>query len=204
LSYLFIDSTYDLTIGVLDDGLKWLSFDKFSGQKASAIIQSKAYEKLKELGIKSEDLKGIITIVGPGFYTGLRLAEGFADVFSFFGVKQFSFYSYEIPLWCGHDQGKWFTKAYRGEYFFHHWQGSHSTQDLVIAKEISDHITDEQFFIHSDASLDTISSSLIKNPIRTTDLLKDHPASIFPEVLKRKKREPFYFRAPEDEFKANP
>ena len=202
MSYLFIDSTYDLTLGVVDDELKWLSFERFTGQKASAVIQLKAHELLTKHGIHPADLKGIITVNGPGFYTGLRLAEGFSDVFNFFGVKQFSFYSYEIPLWCGIDQGIWFTKAYRGEYFLYQWSGDKSEQKLLPAKELV--IPDQKIFIHSELSLDALTTPLIHEPVRTIDLLKDHPHRIFKEVLKGLKREPFYFRAPEDEFKVNP
>jgi tRNA threonylcarbamoyladenosine biosynthesis protein TsaB len=204
LSYLFIDSTYDLTLGVLDDGFKWLSFEKIVGQKASAVIQGKAYELLSKHHIRPQDLTGIITVNGPGFYTGLRLAEGFADVFSFFGVRQFSFYSYEIPLWCGFESGTWFTKAYRGEYFFYRWDKENAKQELVSAKELTNVITAEQFFIHSPGSLDLVSTELIKNPIETHNLLQNHPDKIFPHVVSGLKREPFYFRAPEDEFKVNP
>lgn len=204
MSYLFIDSTYELTLGVLDDGFKWLSFERFTGQKASAIIQGKAYEFLNRHKIRPENLTGIITVNGPGFYTGLRLAEGFSDVFSFFGIKQFSLYSYEIPLWCGHDSGTWFTKAYRGEYFFYRWKNAEHSQDLLSSKELDASKFEGAFFIHSQASLDALSTGLVKDPIETHDLLSKYPEKIFPHVLDGQKREPFYFRAPEDEFKANP
>ena len=204
MSYLFIDSTYDLTLGVLDDGLNWLSFEKIVGQKASAVIQGKANELLSKHNIQPQELSGIITVNGPGFYTGLRLAEGFSDVFSFFGVKQYSFYSYEIPLWCGYDRGIWFTKAYRGEYFFYRWDREVFSQELKAASELSQSITSEQFFIHSPGSLDTISAELIKSPIETHELLQKHPQKIFPHIVTGLRREPFYFRAPEDEFKVNP
>lgn len=204
MSYLFIDSTYDLTLGVLDDGLRWLSLETFTNQKASAVIQAKAHELLKIHSINPTELSGVITVNGPGFYTGLRLAEGFSDVFKFFGVKQFSFYSYEIPYWCGYTSGTWFTKAYRGEYFFYRWENAQSEKKLVSSKELAGEISSEQFFIHSEASLDTLSTSLISNPVMTNELLKTHPEKIFKEVLKGRFKEPFYFRAPEDEFKANP
>jgi tRNA threonylcarbamoyladenosine biosynthesis protein TsaB len=204
LSYLFIDSTYELLIGVLDDGMNWLSFERYTGQKASAIIQKNAFELLKSNGISPQELSGIITVNGPGFYTGLRLAEGFADVFSFFGVKTYSFYSYEIPRWCGHQSGGWFTKAYRGEYYLYQWDGDKNTTKLYSVKEIEQGLPDIQMFIHTASSLDEKSSNLLKAPISTFDLLKEHPEKIFKEVLKGPKREPFYFRAPEDEFKVNP
>lgn len=185
--------------------MRWVSLETHKDQKASAIIQTKAAELLFKCNLRPTDLKGIITVNGPGFYTGLRLSEGFSDVFAFFNIPQFSFYSYEIPLWCGFRKGTWFTKAYRGEYFFYSWDGESSAQKLVSLKELDSSISSDQYFIHSEGSLDEKSSSLLKNPIKTIDLLRERAADIFPNVLKNHlKREAFYFRAPEDEFKANP
>lgn len=206
MSYLFIDSTYDLTIGVLDDGLSWLSFETLSGQKVSTVIQARAHEFLKQHKIEPGNLKGIFTINGPGFYTGLRLSEGFADVLKFFGVPAFSFYSYEIPNWCGKESGTWFTKAYRGEYFLYKWQGDQGEQQLLSSKEIPEALAKlDKIFIHSQSSLDKLSTDLIQNSATTLDLLKNYPKEIFSKVLELGlKRDAFYFRAPEDEFKVNP
>ena len=204
MSYLFVDSTYDLNLGLLDDGFNWLGIEKFKGQKASAIIQTESYKLLEKNNLKMRDLKGIITVNGPGFYTGLRLSEGLSDVFSFFGCKQYSFYSYEIPKWCGYETGLWFTKAYRGEYFIHQWGHDKVSQKLIAVKEIDTHIEDVKHFIHSEASLDQHSSSVLRDPIHTSDLILKHSFEIFTEVLNAEKKEPFYFRAPEDEFKVNP
>ncbi len=204
MNYLFIDSTYDLTIGLLSDELKWLDLEHHAGQKASMVIQSRALELINKTHLRPQDLNGVITVNGPGFYTGLRLAEGFSDVFLFFGVKQYSLYSYEIPYWCGFDTGVWFTKAYRGEYFLHKWTGSNWSQYLISATQIKDHVGSEHFFIHSSVSLDTASQLLVENPIHSSDLLKKHPKKIFEKALVSHKREPFYFRPPEDEFKVNP
>lgn len=204
MSYLFIDSTYDLRLGVLNDELEWLSLEELTGFKASAILQRKSYELLKKFNIAPTELKGIISIVGPGFYTGLRLAEGFANVFSFFGVKEYSFYSYEVPRWCGEKAGTWFTKAYRGEYFLYHWDGENSHQELISVKDLSEKLVPRNYFIHSVASLDSHCESLLPNAKKTTDLLRVNSKKVFTEVLKGERKEPFYFRAPEDEFKVNP
>ena len=206
MSYLFIDSTYELSLGVLDDGLNWLAFESHGGgQKASAIIQGRSHELLSKFNLNPKELSGIIIVNGPGFYTGLRLAEGFADVFTFFGVKQFSLYSYEIPLWCGYESGTWFTKAYRGEYYYYHWDKAGSKQELLAVKDIERGLKGQQIFIHSQASLDAVSTALISQPIETTDLLKKNSKEIFSQVINNNlKRESFYFRAPEDEFKVNP
>ena len=206
MSYLFIDSTYDLTLGVLEDELKWLSFEKVSGQKVSVVLQSKVHELLKKHEIKAQELTGIIIVNGPGFYTGLRLSEGLSDVFQFFNVPSFAFYTYEIPAWCGIKSGTWFTKAYRGEYFLYHWDENGTRTELLSLKELPEVLPKhKQVYIHSESSLDDLSRGLIAEAISTNELLKNNPKDIFQSVIDGKlKREAFYFRAPEDEFKANP
>jgi hypothetical protein len=52
--------------------------------------------------------------------------------------------------------------------------------------------------------LDSLSQTLLDNPIHSSDLLRQYPARIFKKVLADQRREPFYFRPPEDEFKVNP
>ncbi len=204
MSYLFIDSTYDLNIGLLDEDLKWLGFKKIKGQKASAIIQLESYQLLESNHLSVKNLKGILTVNGPGFYTGLRLSEGLSDVFHFFGIKQYSFYSHDIPKWCGIESGIWFTKAYRGEYFIHQWQNEQTDQKLIGVNEIEKQLKSGRFFIHSEASLDQHSSPFLVGAEHTSELIQKHSVKIFSEVLKGVKKEPFYFRAPEDEFKVNP
>ena len=76
--------------------------------------------------------------------------------------------------------------------------------ELVSVKEIETHIDDVKHFIHSEASLDQHSSSILREPIHTSELILKYSFKIFTEVLRAEKKEPFYFRAPEDEFKVNP
>lgn len=204
MNYLFIDSTYDFYLGILNENLEWVSFEKFTDQKASAIIQRKIYDVLEKNSIQIKSLAGVICVNGPGFYTGLRLAEGLSDVFSFFGIPNNSFYSYEVPLWCGYEEGSWFTKAYRGEYFFNHWDKASSQNELIDSKKVLNSLEGKNCFIHSLASLDSLTTPLLQNSVQTIDLIRHHPDKIFPHVIEKKQVEPFYFRAPEDEFKVNP
>jgi tRNA threonylcarbamoyladenosine biosynthesis protein TsaB len=207
LASLFIDSTYDITLGILDDNLGWIKFEKFLGQKASAIIQTETHHLLKSLDLKITDLTSIITIAGPGFYTGLRLSEGFSDVLIFTGLKHYSFLSYDIPALSGVSSGVWMTKAYRGEYFFHFWDGSTSRNELVAAKDLPkflESVDKSSFYIHSDSAIDELSRNLLQKTHTTCELLKNKPQSIFSTVLKSQmKVDSFYFRAPEDEFKVS-
>jgi tRNA threonylcarbamoyladenosine biosynthesis protein TsaB len=160
---------------------------------------------LKEKGVEMKDLSAVITVAGPGFYTGLRLSEGFADVTKFFQIPHYSFYSHEIPGWLGHEEGAWVTKAYRGEYFIYQWKGVVGKQNLIETKNLQDFKLPSEVFIHSETALDEKLRALVGNATSTLELLKSSPKKIFQHVFQEKSvRESFYFRAPEDEFRMNP
>lgn len=207
MSSLFVDSTYDITLGVLDDELGWINFERFVGQKSSHILQKETHRLLSEAHVKPSHLKKIITIGGPGFYTGLRLSEGIADVFTFSGIKHYSFLTYDIPSLLGVHEGIWMTKAYRGEYFFHVWKDGFSENILIAEKELEKYVNGlnlEQVYIHSDSALDELSRRLIPNAKPTHDLLKANSKVIFNHFIGiNSKVESFYFRAPEDEFRVS-
>lgn len=207
MASLFIDSTYDVTLGILDDSQGWIQFEKFTNQKASAIIQTETHNLLIKAGLKIADIDSVITVAGPGFYTGLRLSEGFADVFIFNGKKHYSFMTYDIPKMTGVKSGVWMTKAYRGEYFFHLWDGETSRNELVSAKELETfmkNVDKSHFYIHSDSAIDDLSRGMISSPLTTVDLLKTHSKEIFSKIIQTaSKVDSYYFRAPEDEFKVS-
>lgn len=201
MALLFVDTTYDLTIGLLNDQFNWLEFRSQKGQKASVILQSEAFDICSRQGIKVKDLKGVITTAGPGFYTGLRLTEGFSDILKAFHIPCYSFYSYEIPLFLGSNEGVWLTKAYRGEYFFHEWNSGVSTNNLISVNELDTYLNRwTNIFIHSMGAIDRA----LPNAVQTIELLKQQPQLIFKEVVRSElQRESFYFRAPEDEFRVS-
>lgn len=205
MSTLFLDTTYEVSIGLLDESLSWKAWQRFEGQKASRTLQKETHNLLATAGVSPQDITQIITVAGPGFYTGLRLSEGFADVFSFFNIPHYSFYTYDIPKLLGHQEGSWFTKAYRGEYFFYDWKGEHQSISLVTSTDLEESIKQRQnIFIHSGKALDEKSLILLKSPISTIELLEKSPKLVFEQILSRKaKVESYYFRAPEDEFRTS-
>jgi tRNA threonylcarbamoyladenosine biosynthesis protein TsaB len=202
---LFIDSTYDLTLGLLADDLNWLDLRHHKGQKSSAILQKEVYEMCRASGVKVNEVKGLITIAGPGFYTGLRLSEGFADIFKFLNIPCYSLYSYEIPYCLGRNEGVWMTKAYRGEYFFHHWTGSESKNVLIPSTELPEYLSKlKEVFIHSASSLDELAMKHISKHETTYNLMQNQAQALFQKVKDQNlSRESFYFRAPEDEFRVS-
>lgn len=207
MTALFIDSTYDITIGILGDDLEWIDFKKFTGHKASTVIQKETHAMLGSFGIKLKDIESVITIAGPGFYTGLRLSEGFADVLKFSGIKHYSLLSYSIPRLLDVGSGTWMTKAYRGEYFFHCWSAEGHKNELISTKELEQYsinVSKSNFYIHSESGIDDFSKRLFLDSSTTHDLLRKNPNKIFSKLLNSTERpDSFYFRAPEDEFKVS-
>lgn len=204
MSYLYLDTTYDVTIGILDESLEWVDFIKVEGQKASRTLQLETHRLLEKHGLELSGFQGLFTVAGPGFYTGLRLSEGFADVLKFFSIPHYSFYSFEIPLLLGVTKGTWVTKAYRGEYFFYEWDKGSEAQNLLSTKDLETVKCKGDLFIHSQTSIDEKLSSLAKGAQETSDLVKKSPRPIFQTILKNQwVKKSFYFRAPEDEFKVS-
>ena len=185
--------------------MRWIDFRRFQSAKASSTLQVESHKLLHDYSVDPKNLKSLVTVAGPGFYTGLRLSEGFADVFSFFQIPHYSFYSFEIPKWCGVRSGVWMTKAYRGEYFFHHWDEGSRKNVLISSSELEEYLKPlEHLYIHSDTSLDEKSRNLISKSESSIELLRTNPNTIFQNIFDQKiKQESYYFRAPEDEFKVS-
>lgn len=204
MSYLYLDTTYDVSIGILNESLEWVDFNKVEGQKASRTLQFETHRLLEKHQLELRGMKGVFTVAGPGFYTGLRLSEGFADVLKFFGLPHYSFYSFEIPLLLGIPQGTWVTKAYRGEYFFDEWNGSEEKQTLLSSKDLETMKPLQNAFIHSQAAIDEKLRLVLNGPTETSSLIQKTPTPVFETVLKNAwEKKSFYFRAPEDEFKVS-
>lgn len=204
MAHLFVDSTYDLALGLLKDDFSWAKFSQFPNQKASEILQLETLNLCNEAGIEVRDLKSVICVSGPGFYTGLRLSEGFVDVLKFSGISSYSFYSYEILNFLDIEKAHWVTKAYRGEYFIHAKNGEESENILIPSKELKDFVVDKSnFYIHSDKAIDDLGRECMPGAISTLELIQKHPEVLKTIIEKNIQRESFYFRAPEDEFRTS-
>lgn len=200
MAFLFVDTTYKTSLGILNDQFQWLTFKTYLDQKASGLLQVETQKILKEHGLEVRKLLGVIYLAGPGFYTGLRLSEGFTDIFEFFGVRKYSFYSFDIPKMVGFQEGHWITKAYKGEYFVHSWKDDVNESLLLKSKDFSiEQLKFSEKFIHHDDSIDFPGSFK-----KTVELIQGNPVKIFSDVISESlNKEIFYFRAPEDEFRTN-
>src|SRR5690606_27900986 len=141
-------------------------------------------------------------VAGPGFYTGLRIAYGMADMLKVEGRSLLNFYTYELPKFMGVTEYKWITKAYRGEVFIHHYSQSKGHSYLLADKEFLAKSWDGEIYIHHQNALDAQMSEKLPQAKATEEILLKHMPQVWSAVHATKiDRELFYFRAPEEEFK---
>ena len=204
---LFIDTSYDVFVGLLDSKGSWANKTILKGQKASQIIQKEIYQLLQNKNLSVKDIDTVITSSGPGFYTGMRVSEGLADVFKLKKINHLSYYNFSIPAWYGHAKGLWMTKAYRGEYFFYLWDNEKSEKFLLKDTELAVHLDEWKklnvpFFIHQESAIDDKLKALVSNYQQTIDFIENDPSILFKKLISLNIEEPsYYFRAPEDEFR---
>jgi tRNA threonylcarbamoyladenosine biosynthesis protein TsaB len=202
LTTLYIDTTYDISIGILSQATHWLEFQIYKGQRVSNILQKEVHNLLRTQNLKLKNISKVVTVAGPGFYTGLRLSEGFADILNISGISHFSFLSYQVPKLIGISEGVWITKAYRGEYLIHSWDPVNKTDLLISDTELNNHLSQlENAFIHSESAIDDKILKNLKEFQTTQSLIQKYPDKIFKEIISQEPS--YYFRAPEDEFKVS-
>lgn len=196
MGVLFLDSSFYLQFGLLNHQLEWIDFREIQNRKGASSLHGELYEFLGKNNVQVKDVKKIILGGGPGSYTGIRLAEGMAQIFEWQKVEINSFYSFEIPYFSGIEEGAWCAEAFKGEIFLYEWNKSKSQHSLMKESEFRDYTPKKGELYHIG---DGISDRLVRS---TTSLLKKHPQEIFKRILRRGERfAPFYFRTGEQEFK---
>ncbi|MBD65141.1 MAG: hypothetical protein CME62_08040 [Halobacteriovoraceae bacterium] len=189
---LFLDTTVDLTVGLISDDVKWLEYRKES-TKATQKIHFIIYEILKKHGLKITDLNSCVFVAGPGSYTGMRVSAGITDLLKLEDLAIKSFYHFNVPKICGVESGVWLADAFKGEYFTFTWDKDFSEKKLMNKKSFSpaDH---KHIFSHSKLeNIKTLDTSL---------LIVDNIKDIYQQLDQQKSPlDLFYYRSIEDEFK---
>lgn len=206
MSSLFIDTTGHFTIGLLSSDWKWREYSYSPELRSSASkIHSSLYHLLKNQGMSIKDVERVFFLNGPGSYTGVRVSEGMAQIFSWLSLQTYSFYHHDVPRFLGHKKGHFLTNAFKREVFSFAWDGEGDEQGLIEENELEDFLEKNglrdypHFFIKSNL---LASSSITKDVFYTADLIKEHPKEVFKAILKIGLRQgPFYFRSLEKEFK---
>ena len=199
MSYLFIDTSDHLVLGLLDSDYKWIEFLETNDKKSSASIHAKIYNLLEKNGLKIKDVKALFQIAGPGSYTGMRISEGISQVLEWQKMPIYSFYHFVIPSLLGESKGAWISKAFKGEIFVYEWRDKEIKTSLHAESElpnIQNRLKEElgEFWTHYNESFPEI-------PKSTGELLKLNSDKLFSYVATSQLREkPFYYRSLEKEF----
>jgi tRNA threonylcarbamoyladenosine biosynthesis protein TsaB len=71
---LFIDTTYGITVGLLDSGYDWIDYQFIEGKKGSALIHKVIYDLVSKNNSSIKNIGQIFQVSGPGSYTGMRVS----------------------------------------------------------------------------------------------------------------------------------
>ena len=191
--YLYIDTTHEITIGLLNSELKWVEYEHLLSKKSSAVLHHKIFELLAKHSFEVKELEALIYSAGPGSYTGMRVSEGIKDIIDWQGIKVYSFYHFNIPQYLEVPSGTWMAKAFKGEFFVFRWQGNEFEKSLVKESEIEEHLSENLYSSYDDYGRDNI--------ILTKDMIYNNPEKVFQVIVQNNLiEELYYFRSIENEF----
>lgn len=192
--YLFIDTTKDITVGLLNSVFEWAEYEYFENAKGSALIHKCIYDQLERQKINLDSIEGLVQLAGPGSYTGMRVSEGVSQIFNWQKFKTYSFYHYEVPKLLGHVEGTWFANAFKGEYFLYRWKNEDESKTLIKKDDFDIYSVDNLYssFLFDD---------LEKNISLTSKLIYEKGPELFKKVIGEKIQRPlYYYRTLEEEY----
>lgn len=193
--YLFLDSSLYIQVGLLSEDLTWTHHELIQNKKGSQVLHSIIHSALMKAEIKLDDLKGIFLANGPGSYTGIRVAEGVAQVLEMEGLPVFSFYHFEVPQLCGISNYEFVSEAFKGEIFCYQVKDDQESSFLIKEDEFQKKFDKDKKPYHLNGEILGLSVN------KLYDLYGPHSTDIFSKVLERGKHlPPYYYRAEEKEF----
>lgn len=201
MASLFIDSTHYLVCGLLDEQGKWMCYREILLKKSSELLHKTIFQMLMDKKIKASNLHSLLTITGPGSYTGVRLAEGMARVFAWQNIPVFSCRHFDIPLLLGIERGAFLAQAFKKEIFVYTWnQNTVDKKNLPETKldEVVISLTKDDYPIFVSHESELFSSFEKKF---TNNLLRENITELFHQMKVKKIRNPlYYYRHLEQEF----
>lgn len=199
---LYLDTAYNQIVGICDERGQWLGLEQSSGQRSSSRLHGELLELCQTTSTEANELRRIIYLAGPGFYTGLRVSYGIAETMKLMGVKAFNCYAFQVPRILGRSEYTWITKAYRGEVFVYDSvsdEGKLWSEDNFLARD-----WEGELYIHHKQALDEKMLAKLPSCQSTQKLILDNFPTIQKAVMERAELPLHYFRAPEEEFRPNP
>ena len=224
--HLFLDLSSNFRLGLFstEKNSNWIinpfeTLNLFSDEikiKNSILLHKRVYEILKLNKMSLKEIAGILCFLGPGSYTGVRLAHSFGLTLELFKKRYKSFHYQDFLFWFLQKEKfrpkqkyYYLTNAFKGETYvleFNAEKIEYSRETLVRNGKpcfLEDDQEERIYFLHKDQNL----SLNLQNQGRLIfieDVLEKYlfnylqESSLSDSILKR---EPFYFRPEEVEFK---
>ncbi len=197
MTSLYVDTSNNLTIGLLSKDFQFIAVNEIVTKKSSEIIHDEIKRILDTNQFKVKDLESLFIFSGPGSYTGIRVGEGLAQVFELSGKKIYSFNVFRISEYLNDiadiSDLTWIFPAFKGEVFL---RGTNKSDfELVKESELTD-LDGGSLLTHGDNKYSTVCN---KN---SYELIKKYSMDLFSQVKQNNLRDlPFYYRSIEQEFK---
>lgn len=193
---LYLDTSEGLRIGLLNEAYDWVEYLELETRRTSDVVHTQIVTLLEKHGLTIENVDQIILMAGPGSYTGMRVAEGVAQVLEMEKKSVFSFHSFRIPSYLNIDTYRWCYPAFKGEIHVRKEDGS---SELMLKEDFEKYVAEKDsltFITHGKNEISEFCS------VDTDKNLRDEPSNIFRSVVDEKLRDkPFYFRPADVEFK---
>lgn len=206
MAKIYLDSSFGIGLGLLDNSYNMMAYQFINEPKQSSVIHKIIYELLEKHSLKAAHIDNVIATAGPGSYTGMRLASGISEIFSWLNTKTNSFYHFEVPYKLGATKYIWLAKAFKGEVFIYQRDGDIaknlrvSESDIFrVVEEFSAKGYKTYCFGREALAVSELDSISIVN---TKELLEANLSKICQSVVESNEaKEIYYFRSIEEEFK---
>jgi tRNA threonylcarbamoyladenosine biosynthesis protein TsaB len=198
---LFIDTTHFLGVGLLNKNIDQIEY--YHLDKQSTHVHEKIRNILAEHNVEINQVENLVTISGPGSYTGMRVSEGISQIFNWQGFKSYSVHHYEIPqILSNEKEYVWISKAFKGEDFL--YIADEDKKMRVNSNDLQaclDNLNYKKIYtdINSSAKEDVIYKFEIAE---TCELIKANFKKLITTILDKELKKPiYYYRSIEEEFK---
>jgi tRNA threonylcarbamoyladenosine biosynthesis protein TsaB len=193
---LYLDTSEGLKLGLLNDEYNWVEYLELDTRRTSDVVHTQIVNLLEKHNSTIKDVDQVILMAGPGSYTGMRVAEGVAQVLELEGKRVYSFHSFRIPSFINLDSYRWCYPAFKGEI---HVRKEDDSSELLLKKDFEKYVAD-----NSVMTFITHGSNEVREfcQLDTEEKLRTEPGLIFKKVVELELRDkPFYFRPADVEFK---